>query len=233
MGGTMGHGPSLEEVRTALRLPRPGLKAQSHMAPDPRPGGHTVPPGHRPKEGGVLILLYPREGQLHLALTLRSDRVAHHKGQISLPGGEWEIHDRSLEQTALRETQEELGIETSGLHVLGALSSLYIPVSDYRIQPYVASSGERPVFSPDPIEVAEVLEVPLSQLIDPATRQVEDWVVRGFPMRVPFFAVGPHKVWGATAMVLSEFVALLRSDSSKRRSQGAAGKTPSVSSVTP
>lgn len=207
----MGRGPNLEQVQAALKLPRPGLKAQLYMAPNPRPGGHIVPPGHQPKEGGVLILLYPRRAQLHLALTRRTDTVAHHKGQISLPGGEREPHDGSLKMTALRETQEELGIETGGLQVLGTLTPLYIPVSDYCIYPYIASSEERPGFHPDPVEVAEVLEVPLSQLMDPATRQVEDWVVRGFPMRVPFFAVGVHKVWGATAMVLSEFVALLRS----------------------
>lgn len=179
------------------------------MAPRYRTAKDLLP-SHQPKEGGVLILLYPKDGQLYLVLTRRTETVADHKGQISLPGGAYEAGDGSLEETALRETREELGIDLQGLEVLGALTPLYIPRSDYRIYPYVASCPERPAFHPDPVEVAELLEVPLATLLDPATWREEDWEVRGMTVRVPFFQVGHHKVWGATAMVLSELVTLLR-----------------------
>ncbi|MFQ6015439.1 MAG: NUDIX hydrolase [Anaerolineae bacterium] len=203
-------GPSLDEVRRALKAPKPGLSAQKRMAVRPRPGGHHVPPGHQPKDGGVLILLYPKDAQLHLPLTRRTDTVANHKGQISLPGGARETGDRSLEETALRETREELNIDLQRVEILGALTPLYIPVSGYLIHPFVAFCAERPDFNPDPIEVAELLEVPLASLLDPATRREEDWKLVGMTVRVPFFQVGEHKVWGATAMVLSEFVVILQ-----------------------
>ncbi len=110
---------------------------------------------------------------------------------------------------ALREAQEELGVDPAGLTVLGRLSPLYIPPSDFCIYPVVAYAGERPVFVPSPHEVAEVLEVPLAHLLSPATRCEEVWDIRGTPVRVPYYAFGEHKVWGATAMVLCEFLALL------------------------
>lgn len=201
--------PLLGEIRRALGGPKPGLSAQMRMAVRPRPGGNVIPKGHQPKEGGVLILLYPKDGQLYLVLTHRTDRVADHKGQISLPGGAQEAKDRSLEETALRETEEELGVNQQGLEVLGALTPLYIPVSDYLIHPYVAFCMERPRFYPDPVEVAELLEVPLAVLLDPAARGEEEWELHGSLVHVPFFQVGGNKVWGATAMVLSELVALL------------------------
>jgi 8-oxo-dGTP pyrophosphatase MutT (NUDIX family) len=158
----------------------------------------------------VLILLYPIEGRLTLPLTRRTETVADHKGQISLPGGAHEAGDESLEWTALRETEEELGVAPRSLEVLGALTALYIPLSGYRIYPYVASCPARPTFCPDPIEVAELLEVPLATLLDPTARREEEWKLRGKSVRVPFFQVGVHKVWGATAMVLSELATLLR-----------------------
>jgi 8-oxo-dGTP pyrophosphatase MutT (NUDIX family) len=201
--------PTLDDIKRALQLPRPGLRAQIQMAPQYRTIRDLLP-AHQPKEGGVLILLYPKGGWLHIPLTRRTETVADHKGQISLPGGAHEASDGSLEWTALRETQEELGVDPRSLEVLGPLTPLYIPPSGYRIHPYVASRPERPAFRPDPVEVAELLEVPLVTLLDPATRREEDWELRGRTVRVPFFQVGEHKVWGATAMVLNELVTLLR-----------------------
>ena len=201
--------PTLDDITQALQLPRPGLRAQVRMAPRYRTVRDLLP-SHQPKEGGVLILLYPKKGRLHVPLTRRTETVADHKGQISLPGGAHEAGDGSLEWTALRETQEELGVAPQSLEVLGALTPLYIPPSGYRIHPYVASCPERPLFRPDPVEVAELLEVPLATLLDPATRREEEWELHGRTVRVPFFQVGKHKVWGATAMVLNELVTLLR-----------------------
>ncbi|MCG2768444.1 MAG: CoA pyrophosphatase [Chloroflexota bacterium] len=201
---------TLNDVRRALSRPRPELEALLRMATQPRPGGAGLPLGHSPKQGGVLLLLYPIDSYLHLVLTRRTEQVANHKGQISLPGGAREPGDHSLLETALRETREELGIRTDQLQVLGPLTSLYIPPSDYCIQPYVAYADARPDFSPEPTEVEELLEMSLNHLLDPVTREEEIWELRGHPVVVPFYRLGEHKIWGATAMVLSEFEVMLR-----------------------
>lgn len=202
-------GPSLDHVRAAMRRPLPGLAAQIIMAPRPRP--FRPPDGVTVRLAGVLLLLYPIEERLHLVLTVRPTNLEHHGGQISLPGGGWEEGDVSLEETALREAREELGIVTDGLERLGPLTPLYVPPSHNVIHPFVAYLPSRPAFHPDPQEVAALLEVPLDHLLDPATRREEDWTGRGIPLQVPFYAVGEHKVWGATAIVLAEFLALLTS----------------------
>ncbi len=198
--------PTIERVRAAMRGPLPGPRAQITMAPRPRPFG--PPPGVEPRQAGVLLLLYLVRGVLHLVLTVRTSVLDHHSGQISLPGGGWEEGDASLQGTALRETREEIGIATGGLELLGSLTPLYIPPSNNIIHPFVAYAPQRPAFHPDPREVAELLEVPLHLLLDPATQREEDWTWRGAALHVPFYAVGQHKVWGATAIVLAEFLAL-------------------------
>jgi 8-oxo-dGTP pyrophosphatase MutT (NUDIX family) len=192
-------GPSLDDVRRALSCPLPGMSAQIKMAPQPRPGWDPS-----------FILLYPRVGQLHLVLTRRTQTVRSHKGQISLPGGARE-NNEPLIQTALRETLEELGIPSDGTEVIGPLSVLYTPPSRYCIYPFVAHRLVIPTFHPDPVEVAEVLEVPLATLLDPSTRRVTYWSDPDFetPRRVPFFNIHDQVVWGATAMILSELVTML------------------------
>lgn len=196
----------IDVVRRALAQPLPGLNAQMRMAPRPRA---TSPVGEYAREGGVLLLLYPVGGRLYLVLTRRTEHLPSHKGQISLPGGARHA-DESFEETALREAHEELAVEPSVVQVLGQLSPVYIPPSNYFIQPVVGHTSMRPAFRPAPCEVAEVLEISLRTLLDPATVREEDWDLQGAKVRVPYFAVNEHKVWGATAMVLAEFVTLLR-----------------------
>ncbi|GAB4535798.1 MAG: CoA pyrophosphatase [Anaerolineae bacterium] len=211
--------PSLDDIRAALSGPLPGLNAHLKMAPQPRPGwdpNQALPPGCR--EGGVLILLYSRAERLHLVLTRRTETVRSHKGQISLPGGKREGSE-SLLETALRETCEELGVPPSGTEVIGRLSALYTPPSNYCIHPFVGHRPVAPTFSPDPVEVAEVLEVPLVTLLDPSNRKVEYWPDARFesPRRVPFFDIGGQVVWGATAMILSELVTLIENEQGETR----------------
>jgi 8-oxo-dGTP pyrophosphatase MutT (NUDIX family) len=206
--------PTLDDVRRALSRPLPGLDAQIKMAPQPRPGWNpnfAMPPDCR--EGGVLILLYPRAGQLHFVLTRRTETLRSHKGQIALPGGTREDGE-ALVQTALRETREELGVPPEGTEVIGRLSALYTPPSNYCIHPFVAYRPNAPTFRRDPVEVAEVLEVSLALLLNPSTQKVEFWSDPRFesPRRVPFFDIRGQVVWGATAMILSEFVTLLEDE---------------------
>ncbi|MBC8264323.1 MAG: CoA pyrophosphatase [Anaerolineales bacterium] len=198
---------NINHVRAAMRGPLPGFEAQLTMAPQPRP--FSPPSGVEPRQAGVLLLLYPIRDVLHLALTVRTSDLNHHSGQVSLPGGGWEEGDASLQQTALREAHEEIGIAAAGLELLGSLTPLYVPPSNNIVHPFVAYAPQRPAFHPDPKEVAELLDVPLRLLLDPATRREEDWIWRGAPLHVPFYAVGEHKVWGATAIVLAEFFAIL------------------------
>jgi len=130
------------------------------------------------------------------------------KGQISLPGGSQE-NGESLCQTALREAQEEVGVDITAVEVIGQLSRLYVPPSNFCIQPFVGYVAQRPDFQIEAVEVAELIEAPLDALLDPATTCVEDWEIRGGVWPIPFYQFGPHKVWGATAMILAEFVAML------------------------
>ncbi len=197
---------TIEHIRAAMRGPLPGVQAQIAMSPTPR--AFDPPPGAEPRQAGVLLLLYSIGTTLHLVLTVRMSDLNHHSGQISLPGGGWEEGDASFQETALREAEEEIGIVADGLDVLGPLTPLYIPPSNNVIHPFVACAPQRPAFRPDPGEVAELLDVPLHLLLDPATRHEEDWNWRGATLHVPFYAVNEHKVWGATAIVLAEFLAL-------------------------
>ena len=202
----------INHIQQALQRPLPGLEGQMQMMPQPRPGMERgFDPAHRPREGGVLLLLYPKEGELTLVLTKRTDTLNHHRGQVSFPGGAWEPGDANFVQTAQREALEELGIRPETLIILGTLTPLYIPPSDYRIYPTVAYTPQRPDFRPDPAEVAIVLEMPLAELTSGSNVRSETWELRGYPVEVPFFEVEGHKVWGATAMVLGEFRALVRS----------------------
>lgn len=206
--------PTIDDVCCALTRLLPGLDAQLRMAPDYRAKilREWVPPANH-KQAAVLILLYPRDGQLYFPLTRRTETVKDHKGQISLPGGAHEGKE-SLQQTALRETHEELGVPPDHLDILGRLTPLYVPPSRFLISPFVAYSATRPHFDPDPVEVAALIETPLALLLDPRTEVWEEWKVRGEHVQVPFFQVlhQDNKVWGATAMILSELVVALNNN---------------------
>ncbi len=218
MGNQHYPAPSIVEVRQALTAPLPGVAGQIKMAPEPMDGQigrWDKVDGYR--EAGVLLLLYPHitntRPELHIALTRRPEYPGTHSGQISFPGGRREGGE-SLQATALRETLEEVGVLPETLEVIGQLSSLYTPPSNFCIYPFVAFSSTRPTFRLDSVEVAELIETPLSLLLDSATRKEEIWrLPDNVQRRVPFFDVFGHRVWGATAMMLSEFLALLRGNS--------------------
>jgi 8-oxo-dGTP pyrophosphatase MutT (NUDIX family) len=200
----------VQVVRAALQLPLLGRAAQLEMAVHPRPGDRPDLPNPCPREAAVLVLLYPCQGELVLPLTRRTDTVEMHTGQVSLPGGAREPQDHDFAQTALRETYEELGIPRGTAQILGALSPLYIPPSQFCVYPFVGYTSAPPSLHPDPAEVAEVIEVPLRHLLELDTREVEVHWRDDQRFEVPIYRVAEHKVWGATAMMLAELVALLR-----------------------
>jgi 8-oxo-dGTP pyrophosphatase MutT (NUDIX family) len=198
---------SPEQIRQALALPDFDVEAaQRKMMPSSRDRQRPPELPGRPRQGGVLVLNYLRDGRNYLVLTKRRDDLNSHAGQVSFPGGRREDGE-SLRTTALREAQEEVGVDPTAVQILGELSSLYIPPTDYEVHPFVAwyESG-RPVFVPQVDEVAEILEVPLSHLQDPVNQAWETWELRGYAVRVPFFVVQGYKVWGATAIMLSEYL---------------------------
>lgn len=180
------------------------------MAPRPRPGDRPDLPHVCSHEGSVLVLLYEREDSLVVPLTCRTQTVEMHKGQICLPGGAREPQDSSFAETALRETREELGIPEAAIEVLGSLTPLYIPPSCFCVYPYVGCTRRAFPLRPDPSEVAEVIEARLDRLLDPAAQECEIRYRNGKRYEVPVYRVGNHRVWGATAMMLAEFLALLR-----------------------
>lgn len=199
-------------IRQALMLPQFDVAA-AHEFMLPMAGKRKRPP-ELPGEarvGGVLLLLYCHQQTMHLVLTRRRDDLNSHAGQISFPGGRQEVGETAV-QTALRETEEEVGVPATAISILGELTSIYIPPSDFAVHPFVGwvANGERPSFVPEPGEVAEILEVPLRHLLNPNTRQVGSIPVRGATYTVPYYNFEERKIWGATAIMLSEFLARLR-----------------------
>lgn len=197
-----------ERLRAALAGPLPGSEAHLLLAPRPRPGWlpGQLPPGSR--SGAALLLLYPRQGRLHLLLTVRAQDLPHHRGQVSLPGGAVEDGE-GVADAALREAREETGVKASDVQVLGLLTPLHLPASRYVVHPVVAIANRRPSLEAAEREVARIVEVPLEDLMDPARLGTETRETRRGSGTVPFFDLGGEQVWGATAMILAEFLWLL------------------------
>lgn len=195
-------------LKTALAEPLPGLPAQTLMAPRPRTGWRPafIPDDARRAAG--LVLLYPVAGEPHVVLTVRATRLLNHSGQVSLPGGRLESGE-DVVAAALREAEEEAGVRREAIEVLGALTPLHIPVSGYVLSPIVGATLERPDFVPAEAEVARVLDVPLPYLLDPDTVRRRVRLHDGKEFEIPYFAVDTEQVWGATAMILAEFLTML------------------------
>ena len=202
-----------EMLKKSLEGPLPGTRAQEIMA---TAGRHLFPPVRNPEDAAVLLLIYPLEGTTGIVFIKRNDYDGPHSGQVSFPGGRREEGDRSLKETALRETFEELGI-AGEIEVLGRLTKVDIQVSNFRVTPYVAFTPQRPIFDPDPSEVQYVIECTLEHLLEPATRDAEKWSLNGQEVEVPFYRVGDEKIWGATAMMLAEFLQLAARQQEHRR----------------
>lgn len=208
----------LEHIRQALQRPLPGWPAQKRMAPERRlhlDRRTLIRPDHR--QGAVLLLLYPGPGdELHFVLTRRPEYNGHHSGQMSFPGGSREPGE-PLSAAALRETHEEIGVPPRTLTLLGSLSPMYIPPSNFMVYPFVAFAPARPVFQPNH-EVAEIVEAPLSILLEESIRRTEHrFIDRLGNSEIPYFDIYGHKVWGATAMILSEVAALLQPEKPEAR----------------
>jgi len=194
-----------------LSLGLPGIDAQLLMAPvhrinDIRSGLQS----NDSVKSSVLILLYPEEESIKTVVMLRPSYDGFHSGQISLPGGKWEISDKDMATTALRETYEEIGVPPSKIRLVGQLSPLYIPPSNYIVFPYIGFSDIKPDFHKDPTEVQELIEIDIAALLNKENRNTRKITfIDGASVNVPCYTCGGMIIWGATAMILSEFLALL------------------------
>jgi 8-oxo-dGTP pyrophosphatase MutT (NUDIX family) len=196
----------LLEQRLAGELP--GAAAQARLAPIPR---RTWPPGFNParvRHAAGLLLLFPDHDNAHIVLTVRADSLGRHSGQVSLPGGVVDPGE-THEQAALREAHEEIGLPLGAAHVLGALTPIDIPVSGFRLHPIVGAAGARPALTAADGEVARILYVPIEDLLDVGHLRAVERVRDGIALLVPAFHVADTEIWGATAMVLAEFLTLL------------------------
>ena len=201
--------PFLRQLRYDLTQRLPGQNAQWRMAPRPRPGAeYRDQPNASCRQGAVLMLFYPWQNRVQLPLILRPNYSGAHSGQIGLPGGGQEDIDDDLTATALREAYEEIGVHPSSVTVLGSLTKLYVSVSNYLVQPVVGWTDYRPNFRCDPYEVADLIESPLADFLAPENYHEEIWELRKRAVTVPYFDIQGQIVWGATAMMLSEMLAL-------------------------
>ena len=197
---------TIARLRQRLLQPLPGFAAQQLMIGRVLPMPLKVPENAR--QSAVLALLFPLDGELHVLLMKRREDNTAHSGQVSFPGGSYETDDADFMQTALREAREEVGIDTSAVEVLGALTSLYIPVSNFNVFPFVGYTDRQPKYKLSREEVSYVLEVPLRTLFHPHRKTVTDVVSPAQPTVIR--QVNAYKledgtiIWGATAMILSE-----------------------------
>ena len=198
-----------DRLRERLLEPLPGPDLHARMAPshrdivDPelaRQGEH--------REGSVLVLLYPATSGVETVYTVRKANLTNHGGQISFPGGRIE-EGESAEEAAIREANEEIDLNPESIEVVGRMTALYIPPSRFIVNPFLAVSGQPPALRPQETEVDRILEVPLTDLMNPENHREEVWDIRGEKSHVPWYAVAGVRIWGATAMITRELLELV------------------------
>ena len=213
----------IQRLKKRLQLPLPGETIRATMLPLPESGDEINRPALRDdhRKAAVLFLLYPvitsdstdkpaqTSENLHLVFIQRPDYDGTHSGQISLPGGRHE-GDETLEQTALRESFEEVGVDPQQVTILGELDPMNVFASNHNVYPFIGYCPSRPKFVPCQQEVAAIIEAPIATLLKPTSRLTElRDLKRWGPTHVPFYSVDDHKIWGATAIMLAEFLHLL------------------------
>lgn len=202
----------LSAFKRELMLALPGEKAHQKMAPSSRPiSSIAVKMADKVRESAVAVVLYKNSGSIECILTQRPEYEGNHSGQVSFPGGKKDPSDLDLEETARRECFEEIGIPTDEGILLGQLTDVFIPVSSFLVKPYVIYHETLPILKKDEREVAEILSFPLFDLKkEELISTMEVHLPNGTIYRnIPYFDLADKKVWGATALILSELREIL------------------------
>jgi len=194
-----------------LKSPLPGRKAHNKLVPLSRRNYPENPDYSRAKKSSVLSLFYPERDKIMLVFIKRPLYDGVHSGQIAFPGGQFEKTDFDLKETALRETMEEVGIPGEKISIIGQLSQLYIPPSNFLVNPFVGYLNEVPIFKIDPKEVHEVFVLNIEDLLNDENLQTRDVSGRDYSFSAPCFYVDDRLIWGATSMMLSELLEVIRS----------------------
>lgn len=198
-------------LKTEIQKGLPGTDVQWEMASSDRMvKDFPRHPGKDARLASVLILLYPNNGSIFTVFMQRPDYDGVHSGQISFPGGKKEPSDNSAVETAIREANEETGVDPFRISVIGTLTPLFIPVSNNLVTPVVGWIDTRPAFKHQPEEVVFLFEADLNKLLDPSLVRIKPFDIRGEMLEVKYFNYEGNTIWGATAMILHELLVILR-----------------------
>jgi 8-oxo-dGTP pyrophosphatase MutT (NUDIX family) len=201
----------IELLETELKKPLPGTDVQWQMASSDRMAQNFQRlPGDDARLAAVMILLYPHNGSVHTVLMQRHDYDGVHGGQISFPGGKKEESDENLIQTAIREAQEETGIDPDIISVIGTLTPLFIPVSNMLVTPVVGWTDTKPAFNHQPEEVVFLIDADIKILLDQTIVKTKPFNIRGEMLNVKYFDYEGNVIWGATAMLLYELLTIIK-----------------------
>lgn len=205
---------TVKEIRERLSHPLPGVDSHMKMAPAFRAAELLKSEGnlHRAKKSAVMILLFHDQSELKMIVIRRSEYVGVHSGQIAFPGGRFEEEDGDVRTTALREIEEEIGIDRSKIEILGRLSDIYVPPSNFLISIFVGYLSERPHYTLQEREVAEVIEIPFNEFKRADIVKQKEFFVssQNSTSYAPYFDLENAEIWGASAMVISEFLDILK-----------------------
>ncbi len=195
----------------------------THLAQQPLPGHEGIvqkmspnrlrlkaEPNENTRKSAVLMVFYPKGEDIFLPLILRPQYDGVHGGQMAFPGGRVELKDKDIQATALREAQEEIGIKATDVKIISNLTELFIPPSNLFCQPVMGLLPYRPDFYPDEREVANIFEVSINEILDPAIVQIRTVESRGSRFETPCFVIQDQVVWGATALMIAELVEVLK-----------------------
>ena len=192
-----------------LQKTLPGKEAQFKMVP-PASRVLRLKPIPNPRKSSVLLLLFKRNAQWHTVFIKRPEYNGYHSGQISLPGGKMELADPDLKFTALRETFEEVGVNSNDVSVIGKLSTVQIPISGFIVEPYIGVIAYEPNFIPEPKEVSKIITTEIDLFVAEELKGSFKYSRDDFSFEAPYYKLAGEKLWGATAMMISEFEELLR-----------------------
>ncbi len=201
----------IKKLKIELEKDLPGTEVQWQMASSDRMvRNFPRVPGKDARIAAVLILLYPNDGSIYTVFMQRHNYDGVHGGQISFPGGKKEPADSDVVHTAIREAMEETGVNGAEINVLGALTPLFIPVSNMIVTPVVGWMDRRPDFSHQPEEVVFLIEAELKRFLDPAIIKIKPFEIRGEMLDVRYFDYDGNVIWGATAMILNELLNIIQ-----------------------